>query len=132
MKNQIGITSKMQSNMETIRRAGEEMAQKNKLDDDAKKAQIRSVELLEQIEKNTASLNDVVELLHESNLQQAQISDLMGDLFALAKAKDKKEAKSLYEKTIGKLSSFGEDVNNIAALVTLATSVYNMVDPYLH
>ena len=49
MKNQIGITSKMQSNMETIRRAAEEMAQKNKLDDDAKKSQIRSVELLEQI-----------------------------------------------------------------------------------
>ncbi|MDB8870364.1 hypothetical protein [Pediococcus acidilactici] len=128
----INFAPTMDSNMNAINMQVKEMIRKEDLDRKSKESQIQSVQILEQIEKNTASLNDVVKLLHESNLQQAQIAELMGDLFAITKAKNKKEAKSLYEKTIGKISSLGEDVSNIASLVTLATSIYGMVAPLLH
>lgn len=104
-----------------------ETESRKKLNDQANRSQIRSELLLEQIEKNTASLTELTKLLHESNLQHDQIIDLMGDLFAIAKAKDGQEAQSLYQKSIGKISSFGEDVGNITTLVTFATGIYNAV-----
>ncbi|WHQ53716.1 hypothetical protein M1857_11855 [Lactiplantibacillus plantarum] len=109
----------------------EDKNRREKLSDQANESQIRSEEILKQIEKNTASLAEITELLHESNLQHDQIIDLMGDLFAISKSKDNEEAQSLYQKAISKISSVGENVGNITTLVTLATTIYNAVLPLL-
>lgn len=56
----------------------EDKNRREKLSDQANESQIRSEEILKQIEKNTASLAEITKLLHESNLQHDQIIDLMG------------------------------------------------------
>jgi septal ring factor EnvC (AmiA/AmiB activator) len=94
--------------------------------------QLRQTELLEQIAVNTASLQDIATTLHESNMKQDEIVELMGDIFAIASAKDKAAAENMYQRAIGKISGIGEQVGNIANLVTLATSVYNAIGPLIH
>ncbi|QSW67373.1 hypothetical protein J0X23_02630 [Lactiplantibacillus plantarum] len=125
------ISTKQMPNMDSINRFNKELDAKSSLEKESQKAQIESRKILQQIEKNTASLAEITKLLHESNLQHNQIIDLMGDLFAISKSKDNEEAQSLYQKAISKISSVGENVGNITTLVTLATTIYNAVLPLL-
>lgn len=125
------ISTKQMPNMDSINRFNKELDAKSPLEKESQKAQIESRKILQQIEKNTASLAEITKLLHESNLQHDQIIDLMGDLFAISKSKDNEEAQSLYQKAISKISSVGENVGNITTLVTLATTIYNAVLPLL-
>ncbi|UNF76231.1 hypothetical protein [Lactiplantibacillus plantarum] len=125
------ISTKQMPNMDSINRFNKELDAKSSLEKESQKAQIESRKILQQIEKNTASLAEITELLHESNLKHDQIIDLMGDLFAISKSKDNEEAQSLYQKAISKISSVGENVGNITTLVTLATTIYNAVLPLL-
>ncbi|AVH85789.1 hypothetical protein WJM93_03970 [Lactiplantibacillus plantarum] len=125
------ISTKQMPNMDSINRFNKELDAKSSLEKESQKAQIESRKILQQIEKNTASLAEITKLLHESNLQHDQIIDLMGDLFAISKSKDNEEAQSLYQKAISKISSVGENVGNITTLVTLATTIYNAVLPLL-
>ena len=118
-------------NMDSINRFNKELDAKSSLEKESQKAQIESRKILQQIEKNTASLAEITKLLHESNLQHDQIIDLMGDLFAISKSKDNEEAQSLYQKAITNISSVGENVGNIKTLVNLATTIYNAVLPLL-
>ncbi len=125
------ISTKQMPNMDSINRFNKELDAKSSLEKESQKAQSESRKILQQIEKNTASLAEITKLLHESNLQHDQIIDLMGDLFAISKSKDNEEAQSLYQKAISKISSVGENVGNITTLVTLATTIYNAVLPLL-
>lgn len=125
------ISTKQMPNMDSINRFNKELDAKSSLEKESQKAQIESRKILQQIEKNTASLAEITKLLHESNLQHDQIIDLMGDLFAISKSKDNEEAQSLYQKAISKISSVGENVGNITTLVNLATTIYNAVLPLL-
>lgn len=119
-------------NDDLIRRANENARKRAERQDKMDSTQLRQTELLEQIAVNTASLQEIATTLHESNMKQDEIVELMGDIFAIASAKDKATAENMYQRAIGKISSLGEQVGNIANLVTLATSVYHAVDSLIH
>jgi len=82
---------------------------------------------LHAIESNTASLNTIVELIGSNNEQQDEIIAIITEILSIAKAKDKNEAKSLYENTIGRMASAVNDGESLAKLVPIATAVYNAV-----
>lgn len=123
----IRISDQTREMQQTVERVGRELSQERRLNNEANASQLRSERLLQQISDNTASLADIAQQLHESNLKQEQIVELMGDIFAISKASNATEAESLYQKTIGKISEFGEDAGNIATLVTTATTIFNAV-----
>ena len=93
--------------------------------------QQKSLEILESINKNTANLYSIVELIKDSNEKQDEMIALVSEILALAKAKDKKEADSLYKKITSKISTEVKNVDAIIKLVGWATSVYQMISPYL-
>lgn len=89
--------------------------------------QKESNETLQAIEKNTANLQSLVDLIHNSVENQDQIISLMAEVFVIAKAKNKEEADSLCKRAMNKISDTVQDVETIAKLVSYAKMVYNVV-----
>jgi hypothetical protein len=86
---------------------------------------------LRAINENTSCLPTLIEIIHQSNENQEEMLTIIIEILSIAKAKDKKEAKSLYEKTIGKISSTVKDGENLAKLVTYATTAYQLIGTML-
>lgn len=93
--------------------------------------QQKSLEVLQSINKNTANLYTIVELISRSNDKQDELIALMTEVFSLAKAKSKEEADTMFKKIIGKINDTADSVDSILKIVGWATTVYNMVLPLL-
>lgn len=107
-----------------------ELEENQVLKKESQEAQIESLKVLRNIETNTAYLQNVVELLNVYNDNQSEIRNLITDIFNIAAAKDKKEADSLYRKTINKIGTVFSDAETIQKLVGLATAIigiYNKI-----
>lgn len=89
--------------------------------------QQQSLEMLKSINQNTANLYTLVDLISKSNDKQDEILEIISEILAIAKAKDKKEAESFLKKAMTKISGSVETADSIIKLVGWATAIYNIV-----
>ena len=82
---------------------------------------------LKQIEGNTANLITLINLIESSKDQQGEIIEIVAELLALAKEKDKVIVEGKYRKIMNKITTFTEDVETMATLVALGTTVFNVL-----
>ncbi len=89
--------------------------------------QQQSLEMLKSINQNTANLYTLVDLISKSNEQQDEVIEIVSEILAIAKAKEKKEAESLLKKAMTKINDSVKTADSIVKLVGWATTIYNMV-----
>lgn len=89
--------------------------------------QQQSLEMLKSINQNTANLYTLVDLISKSNEQQDEVIEIVSEILAIAKAKEKKEAESLLKKVMTKINDSVETADSMIKLVGWATTIYNMV-----
>ena len=83
--------------------------------------------MLSSINQNTANLYTLVELISKSNEKQDEIIELVSEILAIAKAKDKEEAGGLLKKNMTKINDSVETADSMVKLVGWTTTIYNMV-----
>lgn len=93
--------------------------------------QQKSLEILQSINQNTANLYTIVDLLHTNNEKQEQILGIFRESLAIATAKNKKEADSIYRQIIKKINETVENVDNAIKIINWTTTVYQIVIPML-
>jgi len=93
--------------------------------------QMESLMALRAIEQNTANLNSLVDLISKSNEQQDELILIIAEILTIAKAKDKKEAESVYTKVMGKITQTINDGETLAKMVGYATTVYELAKPII-
>ena len=89
--------------------------------------QQQSLEMLKSINQNTANLYTLVDLISKSNDKQDEMLEIISEILAIAKAKDKKEAESFLKKAMTKINGSVETADSLVKLVGWATAIYNMV-----
>lgn len=89
--------------------------------------QKQSLEMLKSINQNTANLYTLVDLISKSNDKQDEMLEIISEILAIAKAKDKKEAESFLKKAMTKINGSVETADSLVKLVGWATAIYNMV-----
>lgn len=89
--------------------------------------QQQSLETLKSINQNTANLYTLVDLISKSNEQQDEVIEIVSEILAIAKAKEKEEAESLLKKVMTKINGSVETADSMIKLVGWATTIYNMV-----
>ncbi|RHR10247.1 hypothetical protein DWX58_07180 [Pseudoflavonifractor sp. AF19-9AC] len=88
-------------------------------------------EILQDIEKNTANLKILVDLIHNSVENQDQIISIMAEILAMAKANNKDEADSLCKRVMSKISDTVQNVETMIKIMTFAKMFYNIVQSRL-
>ena len=88
-------------------------------------------EILQDIEKNTANLQILVDLIHNSVENQDQIISIMAEILAMAKANNKDEADSLCKRVMSKISDTVQNVETMIKIMTFAKMFYNIVQSRL-
>lgn len=89
--------------------------------------QAKSLEILQSINANTANLYTLVDLISKSNEKQDEILEIITEILAIAKAKEKKEADSLFKRVMTKINDTVETADSVVKIVGWATTIYNMV-----
>lgn len=90
-----------------------------------------TIRSLRAIEQNTANLYTLVDLISKSNEQQDELIAIIADILIIAKAKDKKEAESIYKKVMAKITQTVKDGETLAKVAGYATTVYELVKPII-
>lgn len=104
---------------------------RNALSDHANNAQIESLEILKDIEANTAYLKDMVEVMNSSNEKQDEMLAIYKEILSIITAKDKKEADSIYRRLMNKINEVTNDADNVAKLTTFAVTIFNLASTFL-
>ena len=89
--------------------------------------QQQSLEILESINQNTANLYTLVDLISKSNEQQDEVIEIVSEILAIAKAKEKAEAESLLKKVMTKITGSVDAADSVIKLIGWAATIYNMV-----
>ncbi len=89
--------------------------------------QKQSLEMLQSINANTANLYTLVDLISKSNDKQDEMLELISEILAIAKAREKKEAESIFKKVMTKINDSVETADSMIKLVGWATAIYNVV-----
>ena len=105
----------------------EEQQEANK---NAKKYQQESLQILRAIEQNTASLHMLVELISKNNDQQEELISIISEVLTVATAKTKNEAESKYRSVMEKITKTVKDVETMSKVVSYATTVWNILQPF--
>ena len=113
---------------EAMQGVWEEKERKEAAEEAYRQETIRS---LRAIEQNTANLYTLVDLINKSNEQQDELIAIIADILTIAKAKDKKEAESIYKKVMAKITQTVKDGETLAKVVGYATTVYELVKPII-
>ena len=95
------------------------------------KYQEKSLEILESIKENTANLSMLVEMINQSNDKQDDLLEIMTEILAIAKEKEKKEAESKLKMVMNKITNTVDNADAIIKLLNWAMLVYNTVTPML-
>lgn len=95
--------------------------------EDTQEYQQQSLEMLKSINQNTANLYTLVDLISNSNDQQDEIIEIVSEILAIAKAKDKKEAESFLKRAMSKINDTVESTESIIKLVGWATAIYQII-----
>lgn len=82
------------------------------------------------IEKNTASLQNIVELVKDSNENQEKILAIVNDLLLLSKEKDKEVVENKYTAIMKKISNIGENADTMNKLYTFGTTIYTIINSF--
>lgn len=90
-----------------------------------------TIRSLRAIEQNTANLYTLVDLISKSNDQQDELIAIIAEILTIAKAKDKKEAESIYKKVMAKITQTVKDGETLAKIVGYATTVYELAKPII-
>lgn len=93
--------------------------------------QKQSLETLQSINENTANLFTIVDLINKNNDKQEEILAVLAEVLAIAAAKDKKEAETLFKKVMRKISETTDNADVIIKIVGWATTIYQMVSTML-
>ena len=93
--------------------------------------QQQSLEMLKSINQNTANLYTLVDLISKSNEKQDEMLELITEILTIAKAKEKREAESIFKKVVTKITDTVEAADSVIKLIGWATAIYNMVLPML-
>lgn len=91
------------------------------------KYQEESLKILKSIEVNTANLNTLVELINNANDKQDDLIGLYAEMLVIAKAKNKKEAESLFKKVKSKIEESVNDVDSFLKIFGWASAIYQAV-----
>ncbi|WP_455489578.1 hypothetical protein [Gemmiger sp.] len=89
--------------------------------------QKKSIEILEQIQQNTAALYTITELINTANDKQSDMIALITEILTISKAHDKEEADTLFKKVFDKIQYVSDSAEAIAKLSTIAVAVYQLV-----
>jgi hypothetical protein len=89
--------------------------------------QKQSLEMLHSINENTANLYALVDLISKSNEKQDEMLELISEILTIAKAKEKKEAESIFKKVMTKINDTADTADSMIKLVGWASAIYNMV-----
>ena len=89
--------------------------------------QQQSLEMLKSINQNTANLYTLVDLISKSNEKQDEMLELITEILTIAKAKEKREAESIFKKVVTKITDTVEAADSVIKLIGWATTIYNMV-----
>lgn len=89
--------------------------------------QKQSLEMLQSINENTANLYTLVDLISKSNEKQDEVLSLISEILTIAKAKEKREAESIFKSVMTKINDTVETADSTIKLVGWATAIYNMV-----
>ena len=95
------------------------------------KYQEKSLKILESIKENTANLSMLVEMINQSNDKQDELLEIMTEILAIAKEKEKKEAESKLKMVMNKITNTFDNADAIIKLLNWAMLVYNTVTPML-
>lgn len=82
------------------------------------------------IEKNTANLKNIVELVKDSNENQEKILMVINDLLLLSKEKDKDVIEKKYTTIMKKISDIGENADTMNKLYTFGTTIYTIINSF--
>lgn len=93
--------------------------------------QQKSLEMLQAINQNTANLYTIVDLINKNNEKQDVLIEIVSEILAIAKAKEKKEAETLFKKVMNRINDSVDDVESIIKITGWAMTVYNMVLPMI-
>ena len=93
--------------------------------------QQKSLEMLQSINENTANLYAMVELINKSNENQEELLEILSEVLAIATAKSKKEAETLFAKAMKKLTATTDNVETMMKVMGWATTIINAVDGML-
>lgn len=89
--------------------------------------QARSLEVLQAIEENTANLYTLVELINKSNDMQDDLLAILSEVMEIAKAKDKNDADSRYEKVMKKMTTLFKAGEVLSNFTGIAKFIYDIV-----
>lgn len=91
------------------------------------KFQEDSIYFLKKIDKNTAGIPVVIELIHESNENQKIMIDIITEILLIGTAKNNNEATSKLQSAIDKINKVFSNVDTITKLINFAFLVYENV-----
>jgi hypothetical protein len=78
---------------------------------------------LKNIEKNTASLAEMINLLKESNVNQTELANIISEFMVIATVKDKDKANSLYRDVMDKLKFIASDADTFTKLTKFGVMI---------
>lgn len=93
--------------------------------------QEQSHETLLAIEKNTANLQILVDLIRNNIEEQDEIISIMAEILAIAKANNKDEADSLCKRVMSKISDTVQNMETMIKIMTFAKMFYSIVQSRL-
>ena len=68
-----------------------------------------------------------MDLIAKSNEKQDVILEVISDILTIAKAKDSKEAESIFKKVVGKINDSVDTIDSMIKLLGWAATIYNIV-----
>lgn len=89
--------------------------------------QKRSLEILQSIEENTASIYTLVDLISKANEKQDEMLGILSEILSIAKAKSKEEADSRYKAIMSRISTSVDNVEAMIKVAGWASAVYRVV-----
>lgn len=93
--------------------------------------QKKSLEILEQIQQNTATLYTITELINAANDKQDTMIELITEILTISKAQSKEEAESRFKEVLDKIKLVVDSADTIAKLGTMAITIYQIVMKFL-
>lgn len=86
---------------------------------------------IKNIEQNTASLKEIVNILQVNADNQDKIFEVLVDAISIGKAGSIEEANSIYSKVMTKIANITDDIETITKLNGIASSIYITFKAYL-
>lgn len=122
------VTRKINADMGVIQSANEEIRERNERQE---RREIERNEYLKKIEENTKFLVDIHLIISENNDKQDEILNIIKESLDMLKAKDQKEAESMYRNVMNKAKNVVDDAETLHKLFIKIKGIFDMVSKLL-